>query len=193
MANYQLRAVSNADWPVDYYVGGPGCADLTPAAYQTLTTQMYASRDQLGLQPGEVFACADRAAGARDGQLVGACTIDAAMKLTSQPCRPNDLGGFLVPAWDAVLLADALLPAKAQAGQDYLTSLELRGTTLATGVRAVVRAGRLADSTIPVLMWHVDPLNDPSRVWERPSAGLMLPTEPQAGLAADGRSASAPG
>ncbi|MET0424145.1 MAG: hypothetical protein ABW046_09735, partial [Actinoplanes sp.] len=28
MANYQLRAASNADWPVDYYVGGPGCADL---------------------------------------------------------------------------------------------------------------------------------------------------------------------
>jgi hypothetical protein len=30
-------------------------------------------------------------------------------------------------------------------------------------------------------MWHVDPLNDPSRVWERPSNALVLPTDPVPG------------
>jgi hypothetical protein len=174
MANYQLRAVSNADWPVDYYVGGPGCSDLTPAMYTTLTEQMYKSRDVLGLRPGEVFECADRAAGARDRQLIGACTLDAAVKLQSQPCRPNDLGNFLIPAWDAVQLADALLPPKPVP----LTELSLPATTLSTGVQASVRGGRLVGPTVPVLLWHVDPLNDPSRIWERPSDGLRLPTDP---------------
>ncbi|WP_229071201.1 hypothetical protein [Actinoplanes sp. DH11] len=174
MANYELRAVSNADWPVDYYVGGPGCSDLSPAMYTTLTEQMYRSRDALGLHPGEVFACADRAAGARDRQLIGACTLDAAVKLQSQPCRPNDLGNFLIPAWDAVLLADALLPAKPVP----LTELRLAPTTLSTGARAEVSQGRLRRPTVPVLLWHVDPLNDPSRIWERPSDDLRLDTDP---------------
>ncbi|WP_433825631.1 hypothetical protein ACQP2E_26395 [Actinoplanes sp. CA-015351] len=173
MANYQLRAVSNADWPVDYYVGGPGCSDLSPEMYTTLTEQIYRSGDVLGLRAGETFACADRAAGARDRQLLDACTLDAAAKLQSQPCRPNDLGNFLIPAWDAVLLADALLPAQPVP----LTALTLKPTTLSTGVQAEVQQGRLADATVPILLWHVDPLNDPSRIWERPSDQLRLPTD----------------
>ena len=67
-------AVSNANWPVDYYVGGPGCSDLTPDMFTTLTTQMYASRDLLNIHKGETFACADRASGARDGQFLDACS-----------------------------------------------------------------------------------------------------------------------
>jgi hypothetical protein len=178
MANYQLRAVTNADWPVDYYVGGPACSDLTSGMFATLSQQIDASGDLLKLRPGESFDCADRAPEARDGQLRNACTLDAAVKLTSQPCRPNDLGAFLIPAWDAVLLADALLPARPPAGKDYLTSLELPGITLSTGARATVRDGRLIAPTIPVQLWHVDPLNDPSRVWERPGTDLARPGDP---------------
>ncbi|WP_345540218.1 hypothetical protein [Phytohabitans rumicis] len=178
MANYQLRAVSNADWPVDYYVGGPGCSDLTPEMFTTLTEQMDASRDVLNLDPGETFACAGRAGNAQDGQLLNACTLDAAAKLTSQPCRPNDLGTYLISMWDAVLLADAVLPDRPPAGKDYLTSLETTATPLTTGVLATVREGRLSAPTIPVRMWHVDPLNDPSRLWERPSQALVLPPDP---------------
>jgi hypothetical protein len=175
MANYQLRAVSNADWPVDYYVGGPGCSDLTAEMFTTLTAQMDMSREVLGFEPGETFSCADRADGARDGQVVNACTLDAAAKLTSQPCRPNDLGTYLISMWDAVLLADAVLPDRPPAGRDYLTSLETTATPLTTGALATVREGRLSAPTVPVRMWHVDPLNDPSRLWERPSEGLVLP------------------
>ena len=178
MANYQLRAVSNADWPVDYYVGGPGCSDLTPDMFTTLTNQVYASRDLLNVRPGETFACAGRADDAQDGQLLNACTLDAAAKLTSQPCRPNDLGTYLISMWDAVLLADALLPDRPPTGKDYLTSLDTTATTLATGAQATVREGRLSEPTIPVRMWHVDPLNDPSRLWERPSPELLPPTDP---------------
>ena len=180
MANYQLRAVSNAAWPVDYYVGGPGCADLTSDAVTTLTKQMSASHKVLNIPSGETFSCADRAGNAPDGQLVHACTLDAAVKLTSQPCRANDLGAFLVPAWDAVMLADALLPDRPPAGKNYLTSLEMTATTLATGVQATVRKGRLSTPTIPVQMWHVDPVDDPARSWERPSSTLLLPTDPTA-------------
>ncbi|MEU4425197.1 hypothetical protein AB0F81_31640 [Actinoplanes sp. NPDC024001] len=176
MANYQLRAVSNADWPVDYYVGGPACADLTEAGFADLTGQMHRHRDLLKL--GGTFSCADRTAEAADAQLVNSCTLDAAVKLASQPCVPNDLGTFLIPAWDAVLLADRLLPAAPPAGRDYLSSLDLGPTELSTGVRATVRRGRLADATIAVRMWHVDPVNDPARSWERPSDGLRLPSDP---------------
>ncbi|MDQ7906281.1 hypothetical protein RB614_17345 [Phytohabitans sp. ZYX-F-186] len=178
MANYQLRAVSNADWPVDYYVSGPGCADLTDGMFTTLTTQMYASRGVLNLRPEETFTCADRAEDALAGEVRNACTLDAAAKLTSQPCRPNDLGTYLIPMWDAVLLADALLPDRPPPGEDYLTSLETAGVRLTTGATATVREGRLVEPTIAVRMWHVDPLNDPSRLWERPSPELRLPTDP---------------
>jgi hypothetical protein len=176
MANYQLRAVSNADWPVHYYVGGPGCSDLTTDTFTTLAKQMYASRDLLNIHTNETFACADRAA--RDGKLLNACTLDAAVKRTSQPCQPNDLGTFLIPAWDAVMLADALLPDRPPTGKDYLTSLNKTAITLATGAQATVRAGRLSKPTVPVLMWHVDPVLDPSHIWERPSTDLLLPTDP---------------
>jgi len=177
-----MRAVTNADWPVDYYVAGPACADLTPETYSTVTKQIDAHRDLLKLRPGEAFECADRAPGARDGQLRNACPLDAAVKLTSQPCRPNDLGAYLIPAWDAVMLADALLPARPPAGQDYLTGLELAERNLSTAdARAVVQAGRLKRPTIAVRMWHVDWLNDPSQVWERPGADLGLPTDPAPG------------
>ncbi|MFI5954042.1 hypothetical protein [Cryptosporangium sp. NPDC051539] len=174
MADYRLRAVSTADWPVDYYVGGPACADLTPSTFTTLHDQMQvdANRELLGLPEGQPFECADRGATARDGQLLHACTLDAAVKLTSQPCRANDLGAFLVPAWDAVLLADALLPDRRPANTNYLTSLNASGVPLATGNTATVRGGRLVTPTIPVLLWHVDALNDPTRIWERPSADL---------------------
>jgi len=181
MANYQLRAVSNAHWPVDYYVGGPGCADLTEEAFTAITKQLDPDHDLPNMRAGASFGCADRAPDLPDGQLQNACTLDAAAKLTSQPCAPNDLGAFLVPAWDAITLADALLPARPPAGRDYLTSLETTDTVLATGARATVLAGRLQKHPIPVLMWHVDPVDDPAHIWERPSPELHLPTDPSVG------------
>jgi hypothetical protein len=158
-------------------VCGHSAPRMVIADYTTLTKQVYASRDLLNLHPGETFTCQDRAGASTDRQVLQACTLDAAVKLTSQPCRANDVGGFLIPAWDAVLLADALLPAKPPVGEDYLTSLATTATPLSTGVRATVRAGRLFPPTIPVLMWHVDPVNDPGRIWERPSPALLLPAD----------------
>jgi hypothetical protein len=178
MANYQLRATSDADWPVDYYVGGPGCSDLTTDTFTTLTKQMYASRDLMFLRANQTFACADRAGDAADGRLLHACSVDAAAKQTSQPCQPDDLGAFLIPMWDAVTLADALLPDRPPAGTDYLSSLNKTAVTLATGGYATVHDGRLSGPTIPVLMWHVDPVLDPTQIWERPSTDLRLPTDP---------------
>ncbi|MBL7255744.1 hypothetical protein [Paractinoplanes lichenicola] len=173
MANYQLRAVSTADWPVNYNVGGPGCADLTPDAYGVLGAQIEKHSSLVRLE-GRPFACADRASGIVDGQLPDACPLDASVKLTSRPCRANDLGTYLIPAWDAVLLADALLPAKPPPGNS-LTALNLRGFSLATGTVATVENGVLRDPTIEVQMWHGAQLNDPSVIWERPSQELMLP------------------
>ncbi|GAA0442722.1 hypothetical protein Aca07nite_63660 [Actinoplanes capillaceus] len=175
MANYQLRAVSAADWPVDYYVGGPGCSSLTSSSVEILTGQIEHFHELTGLAKGKTFTCADRAPGVSGGVLRDACTLDAAIKMTSQPCDPNDLGGFLVPAWDAVLLADALVPPDGAAGRppaEYLGGLSLPGLTMATGVRAVVGQGILRDPIIPVLLWHVDPLNDPSLIHELPRPTL---------------------
>jgi hypothetical protein len=183
MANYQMRAVSMAHWPVDYYVGGPGCSALTDPALGVLTGQIQHFHDLFGMAAGEVFTCADRAPeAAASGELRDACTLDAAAKMTSQPCHPNDLGGFLLPAWDAVMLADALLPVtggdRRPAPADYLAGLKVAGLQLSTiGSVATVEAGRLVTATVPVLLWHVDPLNDPARVWERPSPTLLLPAE----------------
>jgi hypothetical protein len=173
MADYQLRAVTNANWPVDYYASGPACADLTPEAYGVLTAQARASAGLLKLPAG--FACADRAEAGSEGELLHACTLDAAAKRASQPCTANDLGSFLVPAYDAAMLADALPPARDLAG------LNLPSFTLATGDTASVRGGRLLTPTIAVRMWHVDPLYDPTRIWERPSAGLRLPKDTEGG------------
>src|SRR5262249_22537713 len=93
-------------------------------------------------------------------------------------CKPNDLGAFLVPAWDAVMLADALLPDRPPTGKDYLTSLNKTAITLATGAQATVQDGELCAPTVPVLMWHVDPVVDPSHIWARPSPDPLLPTDP---------------
>jgi hypothetical protein len=170
MANYQLRAVSNANWPVDYYVGGPACAELQAGAYAEVTLQISMNGELLRAKSG--FACADRGGTAPGGELRNLCTLDAAVKLTSQPCAANDLGNFLIPAYDAVLLADALLPQRPAPGPDYLKSLNLGDLTLSTGTRAVVRDGRLVSPTIKVELWHVDPVNDASLNWEGPSPAL---------------------
>ncbi|WP_127502319.1 hypothetical protein [Actinoplanes solisilvae] len=179
MANYQLRAVSNADWAVNYNVGGPSCADLTLPAYEVLSRQVEKERDLVRL--AGPFACADRTRGVVDGQLKDACPLDAAAKLTSQPCNPNDLGTYLIPVWDAVMLADALLPERPTAGQDYLTSLTLPHLTLSTGNIAKVEKGRLHQHTIDVRMWHGNPLNDPRISWELPTRELRLPDDPAPG------------
>ncbi|WP_250038293.1 hypothetical protein [Paractinoplanes maris] len=178
MANYQLRAVSNADWAVNYNVGGPGCADLTEQAYGTLTRQIEKFGDLVELKGP--FACADRADNISDGQLPNACPLDAAAKLTSQPCDANDLGTYLIPAWDAVLLADALLPARPGPG-DYLRNLSLPEFTLSTGKVARVVRGDLHRPTIDVRMWHGKPLNDPRTIWELPTTELRLPDDPKPG------------
>ncbi|MBM2615905.1 hypothetical protein JIG36_10090 [Actinoplanes sp. LDG1-06] len=178
MANYQLRAVSTADWKVHYNVGGPGCADLSEPTYGILGAKIEKFGDLVRLKGP--FACADRATGIKDGQLPNACPLDAAVKLTSQPCEANDLGTYLIPAWDAVLLADALLPERPPAG-DYLTSLTVRDFTLANGKSATVERGVLQEPTIDVRLWHGNPLNDPRVIWERPSKELMLPTDPKPG------------
>ncbi|MDR7276760.1 hypothetical protein [Catenuloplanes atrovinosus] len=170
MANHQLRAVSNADWPVDYHVGGPSCADLTEAGLATLTDQVYASRDLLGLAENATFACAGRDPAARaTGELLDACPLDAAVK---QGCRPNDLGTYLIPAWDAVFLADALLPDR----RAPLTDLRVSGLALSTvDSEANVERGRLLRPTIPIRMWHADPLNDPRRIYEQAGTELVRP------------------
>jgi hypothetical protein len=189
MANYQLRAVSNADWAVDYNVGGPSCADLTTAAFSTLAGQVQQHGDLVGLGEGETFACADRAATAMStGAVRNACPLDAAVKLTSQPCQANDLGTYLIPEWDAVLLADALLPARPPAGRDYLSSLNLRDFVLSTGTTATVEGGVLTGPTIAVRQWHGKPLDDPRVIWERPSPALALPDDPEPGRAGPQRS-----
>jgi hypothetical protein len=181
MANYQLRAVSNADWAVNYNVGGPGCADLSEQAYGILTREIERHGDLIGLKGP--FACADRADNVSGGKLPNACPLDAAAKLTSQPCDANDLGTYLIPAWDAVLLADALLPAEPGEG-DYLTSLSLPEFTLANGKTAKVVRGDLQQPTIEVRMWHGNPLNDPGVIWELPTDPLRLPDDPRPGAAA---------
>ncbi|GAA0579012.1 hypothetical protein GCM10010172_74870 [Paractinoplanes ferrugineus] len=167
MADYQLRAVTNANWPVDYYASGPACADLTPGAYGVLTAQARESAGLLRL-PAD-FACADRAESASAGELLRACTLDAAAKQTSRPCAANDLGSFLVPAYDAVMIADALPGGP-------LADLDIPSITLAAGKVAAVHGGRLLTPTIAVRMWHVDPLYDPTRIWEQPSADLARAT-----------------
>jgi hypothetical protein len=182
MANYQMRAVSMADWPVDYYIGGPGCSALTQPSLDIITDQVQHFHELFEMTEDERFTCADRAPeAAASGELRDACTLDAAAKMTSQPCLPNDLGGFLLPAWDAVILADALLPSGGgdrPAPADYLAGLRVADLQLSTtGSRATVADGRLLKATVPVLLWHVDPLNDPARVWERPSPTLLLPAE----------------
>ncbi|GAB7039367.1 MULTISPECIES: hypothetical protein [Catenuloplanes] len=174
MANNQLRAVSNADWPVDYHVGGPSCAQLTEETLRLITAQVYASRDWAGLAENEPFACADRDPAVREtGELLDACPLDAAVKLD---CRANDLGTYLIPAWDAVFLADAMLPA----ARGPLTDLRVTALPLSTdddgdgrADEASVERGRLLAPTIDIRMWHADPLNDPRRVYERPSDALL--------------------
>ncbi|GLW33332.1 hypothetical protein [Actinoplanes regularis] len=178
MANYQLRAVSTADWAVNYNVSGPGCADLTAEAYRTLAQEIEKQGDLVRLKGP--FACADRAPGAVNGLLRDACPLDAAAKLTSQPCRANDLGTYLIPAWDAVRLADALLPAE-PAGENQLTSLNLPKFVLSTGDVATVKDGKLRESAIDVRMWHGNPLNDPRTIWELPTPALRLPGDPAPG------------
>ncbi|MDP9793414.1 hypothetical protein J2S43_001926 [Catenuloplanes nepalensis] len=170
MANDQLRAVSNADWPVDYHVGGPSCADLTEQSLRTITEQVYASRDLTGLAENETFACANRDPAAKEtGELLDACPLDAAVKLD---CRPNDLGTYLIPAWDAVFLADALLPDR----RVPLNGLRVTTLPLSTvDTVASVERGRLLAPTIDIRMWHADPLNDPRRIYERPSDALLRP------------------
>jgi hypothetical protein len=187
MANYQLRAVSNADWAVNYNVGGPGCADLTLPAYEVLARQVQKHGDLVRLNGP--FACADRDNKVKNGELRDACPLDAAAKLTSQPCDANDLGTYLIPAWDAVLLADALLPERPTAGQDYLTSLTLPRLVLSTGKVATIEKGVLKDPTIDVRMWHGKPLNDPRIIWELPTKDLRLPGDPAPGGADPGTSA----
>ncbi len=181
MANYQMRAVSNADWKVDYNVGGPSCAELTESAYRTLAKHVRTYGDLVRLGPDEPFECADRKPGAAQGRLVEACPLDAAVKLTSQPCTANDLGTYLIPAWDAVLLADAMLPARPPPGKDYLTSLEVTAFRLSTGAVTQVTGGELKEPAIPVRMWHGDPLNDPRVIFEVPRKALVLPDDPPFG------------
>lgn len=166
MGNHQLRAVSNADWPIDYNVSGPSCADLTPESLAVITAQINKSRHLAGLRGDAEFTCAARTGANRE--LLDACPLDAAVKQIAAPCRPNDLGTYLIPTWDAVILADALLPDRPVP----LTQLSLEALTLSTGTVARVERGRLAAPTIPVRMWHADPLNDPRRIYEEPSERL---------------------
>ncbi|MCO8276884.1 hypothetical protein M1L60_40520 [Actinoplanes sp. TRM 88003] len=178
MANYQLRAASTADWAVNYNVGGPGCADLSQPTYEILVREIEKQGDLVRLKGP--FGCADRRDGISDGQLLDACPLDAAAKLTSQQCDANDLGTYLIPAWDAVLLADALLKPRPVDDND-LTKLNLPDFTLATGKKATVVRGDLHSPTIDVRMWHGMPLNNPRIIWELPTAPLRLPDDPEPG------------
>ncbi|TCC00175.1 hypothetical protein E0H26_00245 [Micromonospora zingiberis] len=182
MANHQLRAVSNADWPVNFYVSGPGCMSLPRSTYELLRGQVEEARDRLGLRPGAAFECLGREQHPEPGKDRRACTLDASAKLTSQPCEANDLGTYLIPTRDAVLLADALVfPDPSTSGLDGLYAAK---TWLSTGAAASVTGGRLDRHTIDVLMWHADALYDPTSVVETPSEELRLPDDPATGLRA---------
>jgi hypothetical protein len=161
MASNPLRATSNAIWPLDYYVGGLGCSELRPS-------HLSPGLVNTTLRPtGGEFACANHenapeakpAVSPRDTDIY--CTLDASSSV-SQPCRPNDLGAFVAPAWDAAMLADALIPAKSQdAPGAYLRSLNLSSLALTEG-RATVRAGQLTAPVVPVRMWHVQQTANPT-------------------------------
>jgi hypothetical protein len=165
MASNGLRAGSNASWPLDYYVGGLPCTDLTDGALSALVPS---------LRPrGGAFRCDP---GAATGTY---CTLDAAESV-SQPCTPDELGTFVAPAWDAALLADALLPVRdppppgGTGAAAYLTSLSVDRLRVSEGV-ATVRGGRLVAPVIPLRLMRVDHLADPS---QRPYAA---PGPPAAG------------
>jgi hypothetical protein len=171
MASNSLRATSNATWPLDYYVGGLGCAELRSPPGGDLTADLV----NRTLRPaGRTFTCPSGAsrpgasAGPSDRDPGVYCTLDAAESV-SQPCAPNDLGTFVAQAWDAVMLADALLPPRkhgdvpgdpdSRAG--YLRGLRLPTRPLTQG-DAQVCDGTLVTTTIPVRMWHVEQIDDPT-------------------------------
>jgi hypothetical protein len=167
MASTRLRAQSNATWPLDYYIGGLGCGALRQ------NDALSASWVNQTLHPrGGQYACG-MARGTDTSNVY--CTLDAAEDV-SQPCVPNDLGTFLAPAFDSVMLADALLPARAssdvptntQQQQAYLQGLTLNAPVSLTQGEATIHAGLLDKPTIPVRAWHVSQVDNPS---EQPAAG----------------------
>jgi hypothetical protein len=175
MANYQLRETSNVAWRVDYYVGGLGCSDLESKKLESITGQVEKMQDDLHL--GQ-FKCADKAGLRSDDKY---CTLDAAAKLVSQPCPPNDLGTFLPPAWDAVRLADQLLPSdpagvplvkNSTESKEYLTSLKVDRFETADGSFTTVSGGKLDAASIPIKMWQADPVDDPSKISDVPADEL---------------------
>jgi hypothetical protein len=176
MANYELRETSNVAWPVDYYVGGPGCADLSAETRESVTKQVNQMQDDLHM---DHFACADPTKAEEKY-----CTLDAAAKLVSQPCTPNDLGPFLLPAFDAVRLADRLVrenPGGARLvnnrmeSSKYLRSLQVsRFPTSESDGSATVKDGQLDPGSVPIRikLWRADPVDDPAKILELGSSEL---------------------
>jgi hypothetical protein len=174
MANYELRETSNVAWPVDYYVGGPGCVDLSHDTRGLVTSQVNQMQDDLHL---DHFACVDEKS---TGEKY--CTLDAAAKLVSQPCTPNDLGPFLLPALDAVRLADRLLREnpggvrlvdnRKESGK-YLSSLQVIGFPTSDG-SATVKNGQIDPESTPlkIKLWRADPVDDPAKILELGSSEL---------------------
>jgi hypothetical protein len=163
MASTSLRAISNANWPLDYYVGGLRCRELRQPKGAELLAQTRILQPDMGK-----LNCAP---GSESG--IPYCTIEAAGS-TSQPCEPNDLGAFIAPTWDAALLADALIPDRDDIATDpsYLGGLKLGGLHLTQGVARVVNgqldqqnpcgsgANDRATWTIPMEMLHVTSVHD---------------------------------
>jgi hypothetical protein len=157
MASNPLRADSNANWPLDYYDGGLHCSELK-------NSDLMVKLVNSALKPadGGTFTCLHTSSlNAKLGVSNGIyCTLDAA-KSVSQPCHPNDFGTFVAPAWDAAMLADTLPPRRNQEPCKYLRSLNLPSKPLTEG-QAKVQDGQLATPTIPIRMWHVQQVDNPT-------------------------------
>ena len=171
MASTRLRAQSNATWALDYYIGGLGCAALRQ------NDALSGSWVNQTLRPrGGDYTCGT--AQGIDTSTVY-CTLDAAEDV-SQPCVPNDLGTFLAPAFDAVMLANALLPPRKSGDvptntaerRAYLLGLTLSSPVDLTQGEAMVQNGLLREPTIPVQIWHVNQVDNPS---EQPSSTSPVP------------------
>jgi hypothetical protein len=161
MANVSQRTNSTSVWPLDYYVGGPGCVDLRPddAAF-------FADLVKSTLHPSKGYSCGGAEASPPALSSVSStraatyCTLEASQS-SSRPCQPTDLGNFVLPLWDAVMLADRMLrDAPAVGGHLDMATLSLANCRLTAGV-AQVQKGHLVGHILPVELWHVDQIANP--------------------------------
>jgi hypothetical protein len=156
MANYHLRATSTVGWPLDYYVPGPGCPSGSPKGIVDSINGLHGPVAALFRGPaGAAFEC-------RVQQEKPMCTLDAAAVRPGTPCRVNELGTALVPALDAVTLAEEIT----RHGTGDLSALRTDGpVTLTGGTTVSVDGGHLSRPAVKVGLWHARSISDPAHTW----------------------------